>query len=358
MSNRIATEQYAASLGGKVTPTPTKCATKSKVESYGLKVNGTYQDIQLVKENDVAKEDEIFVTNTMAGDLYIINSGIPEKITISGANYFTSIAGGYGLVGALSMDKGLYVLNPYTSQWENRYEDVSGTTYAHLARFDGGWVFYKLRQTTYRVMIVYDDGRLREYNLVAPAYSIACGPYNYCSIGTYSSSIAKMYTITLDSLPESLTPYSITSLTPNTVVQGYHQRPRGVTYGYSRHSAYYSNDPAGITWKAATKSPIFGSVVTSLYADNKFIIIGDGCKLGISTDGGITWNSDATIAPYDISDLIYEDSNWYAVGIDSTNSSKRFMVKSNVLSLYKVDKQFDLPDYTRQIVKFKHPEAS
>lgn len=43
MSDKIATEQYIINVSGGETSTPTKCATKSKVELYGLKVNGTYQ---------------------------------------------------------------------------------------------------------------------------------------------------------------------------------------------------------------------------------------------------------------------------------------------------------------------------
>lgn len=41
MTNKIATEQYLINLAGGGTSTPTKCATKDRVEFFGLEANGS-----------------------------------------------------------------------------------------------------------------------------------------------------------------------------------------------------------------------------------------------------------------------------------------------------------------------------
>lgn len=53
MTNKIATEQYLINLAGGGTSTPTKCATKDRVEFFGLEANGSYTNNQLVKEDDI-----------------------------------------------------------------------------------------------------------------------------------------------------------------------------------------------------------------------------------------------------------------------------------------------------------------
>lgn len=53
MTNKIATEQYLINLAGGGTNTPTKCATRDRVEFFGLEANGSYTNNQLVKEDDV-----------------------------------------------------------------------------------------------------------------------------------------------------------------------------------------------------------------------------------------------------------------------------------------------------------------
>lgn len=53
MTNKIATEQYLINLAGGSTNTPTKCATRDRVEFFGLKTNGNYANNQLVKEEDI-----------------------------------------------------------------------------------------------------------------------------------------------------------------------------------------------------------------------------------------------------------------------------------------------------------------
>ena len=39
MTNKIATEQYLVNLAGGGTNTPTKCATRDRVEFFGLETN-------------------------------------------------------------------------------------------------------------------------------------------------------------------------------------------------------------------------------------------------------------------------------------------------------------------------------
>lgn len=53
MTNKIATEQYLINLAGGGTNTPTKCATRDRVEFFGLETNGNYANNQLVKEEDI-----------------------------------------------------------------------------------------------------------------------------------------------------------------------------------------------------------------------------------------------------------------------------------------------------------------
>lgn len=42
MTNKIATEQYLINLAGGGTNTPTKCATRDRVEFFGLETNDNY----------------------------------------------------------------------------------------------------------------------------------------------------------------------------------------------------------------------------------------------------------------------------------------------------------------------------
>lgn len=53
MTNKIATEQYLVNVVGGSTNTPTKCATRDRVEFFGLKTNDNYANNQLVKEEDI-----------------------------------------------------------------------------------------------------------------------------------------------------------------------------------------------------------------------------------------------------------------------------------------------------------------
>lgn len=53
MTNEIATEQYLIDLAGGSTNTPTMCATRDRVEFFGLKTNNNYANNQLVKKEDI-----------------------------------------------------------------------------------------------------------------------------------------------------------------------------------------------------------------------------------------------------------------------------------------------------------------
>lgn len=52
-TGKIATEQYLIDIAGGDTNTPTKCATRDRVEFFGLEINGNYANNQLVKEEDI-----------------------------------------------------------------------------------------------------------------------------------------------------------------------------------------------------------------------------------------------------------------------------------------------------------------
>nr|UWH95893.1 MAG: hypothetical protein [Bacteriophage sp.] len=98
------------------------------------------------------------------------------------------IAGGGEAIGALSMLGGLYVVNQSTKQWELKYKDtVRAYGYAHLARFSTGWVFYKGAGGDGKnyVIIVYDNGTVKELSIVNAPYSISTGPFNFCCVGAY-----------------------------------------------------------------------------------------------------------------------------------------------------------------------------
>lgn len=91
MTNKIATEQYLIKLAGGGTSTPTKCATKDRVEFFGLEANGSYTNNQLVKEDDIQLSTfpydfnvHVSITNStltsksydFVADIYIV--GVPD----------------------------------------------------------------------------------------------------------------------------------------------------------------------------------------------------------------------------------------------------------------------------------------
>lgn len=76
MTNKIATEQYLITLAGGGTNTPTKCATRDRVEFFGLKTNDNYANNQLVKEEDIQLSTFQYDFNIHVS---ITNSGLTSK---------------------------------------------------------------------------------------------------------------------------------------------------------------------------------------------------------------------------------------------------------------------------------------
>lgn len=76
MTNKIATEQYLINLAGGSTNTPTKCATRDRVEFFGLKTNDNYANNQLVKEEDIQLSTFQYDFNI---HVLVTNSGITSK---------------------------------------------------------------------------------------------------------------------------------------------------------------------------------------------------------------------------------------------------------------------------------------
>lgn len=245
---------------------------------------------------------------------------------------------------------GLYVVNQSTKQWELKYKDtVRAYGYAHLARFSTGWVFYKGGgggDGKNYVIIVYDDGTVKERSIVGPVSSISTGPYDYCCVGTSYQGGARIYTFSATSVPDSLTYYTPGMFTPSAVIQGFHSLPRSVVYSTISNYTYFSANPIGTQWTAATTRPQLTALTKGLYANAKFMLIGGNMK-SVSTDGGQNWTT-STLGAYTLTDLIYVDSNWYAIG---SNGTKRLLLQNTASTFDQSNKILDLPDYSRQVIK-------
>ena len=263
------------------------------------------------------------------------------------------IAGEGEAIGALSIHGGLYVVNQSTKQWELKYKDtVRAYGYAHLARFSTGWVFYKGTGEDGKnyVIIVYDDGTVKERSVVSPVSSISTGPYDYCCVGVSYKGEARIYTFVATSLPDSLTCYTLGMFTPSAVIQGFHSSPRGVVYSITNNYTYVSANPTGTRWTAATTRPQLTDLTKGLYVNeagtNTFMLIGNNMK-SVSTDRGNNWTT-STLGEYTLTDLIYVDSNWYAIG---SNGTKRLLLQNTASTFDQSNKILDLPDYSRQVIK-------
>lgn len=62
----------------------------------------------------------------------------------------------------------------------------------------------------------------------------------------------------------------------------------------------------------------------------------------VSTDRGNNWT---TLGEYTLTDLIYVDSNWYAIG---SNGTKRLLLQ-NTASTF--DQSNKILDYSKQVIK-------
>jgi hypothetical protein len=316
----------------------------------GVVTSNNYQPNQLVKEEDIVVDKDLFLINTETGSLYFAGGGTYAQIpAMDGHEDFIYIAGGGEAIGALSMLGGLYVVNQSTKQWELKYKDTARTYgYAHLARFSTGWVFYKGAGGDGKnyVIIVYDNGTTKELSVVSNVYSISTGPYNYCCVGVLYQAGARIYTFLATSAPDSLTYYTPGMFTPNAVIQGDYASPRGIVYSTTSNYTYFSANPTGTQWTAATTRPQLTALTKGLYANAEFMLIGGNMK-SVSTDGGQNWTT-STLGAYTLTDLIYVDSNWYAIG---SNGTKRLLLQNTASTFDQSNKILDLPDYSRQVIK-------
>ena len=57
---------------------------------------------------------------------------------------------------------------------------------------------------------------------------------------------------------------------------------------------------------------------------------------------------DTGVGDEDDTDLIYVDSNWYAIG---SNGTKRLLLQNTASTFDQSNKILDLPDYSRQVIK-------
>lgn len=319
--------------------------------------SSNYQPNQLVKEEDIVVNKDLFLINTETGSLYFAGGGTYAQIpAIDGHEDFAYIAGEGEAIGALSMLGGLYVVNQSTKQWELKYKDTAKAYgYAHLARFSTGWVFYKGTEGAEGdgknyVIIVYDDGTVKERSVVSSVNSISTGPYNYCCVGASYQGGARIYTFAATALPDSLTYYIPGKFTPSAVIQGFHSAPRGVVYSTTSNYTYVSANPTGTRWTAATTRPQLTVLTKGLYVNesgtNTFMLMGGNMK-SVSTDGGNNWTT-SILGKYILADLIYVDSNWYAIG---SNGTKRFLLQNTASTFDQSNKILDLPDYSRQVIK-------
>lgn len=248
---------------------------------------------------------------------------------------------------------GLYVVNQSTKQWELKYKDtVKVYGYAHLARFSTGWIFYKgeKKDSENYVIIVYDDGTVKERSVVCPVNSISTGPYDYCCVGVSYQGGARIYTFSATSVPDSLTYHTPGMFTPSAVIQGFYSLPKSVVYSTVSNYTYASATPAGTRWIAATTRPQLTGLTKGLYVNeagtNTFMLIGNNMK-SVSTDGGNNWTT-STLGEYTLADLIYADSNWYAIG---SNGIKRFLLQNTASTFDQSNKILDLPDYSKRVIK-------
>lgn len=315
----------------------------------GVVTSNNYQPNQLVKEEDIVVDKDLFLINTKTGSLYFAGGTYAKVPAIDGHEDFMYIAGGGEAIGALSMLGGLYVVNQSTKQWELKYKDTARTYgYTHLARFSTGWVFYKGAGGDGKnyIIIVYDNGTTKELSIVSNVYSISTGPYDYCCVGVPYQGGARIYTFLATSVPNSLTYYTPGMFAPNAVIQGAYASPRGIVYSTVSNYTYFSANPIGTQWTAATTRPQLTALTKGLYANAEFMLIGGNMK-SVSTDGGQNWTT-STLGAYTLTDLIYVDSNWYAIG---SNGTKRLLLQNTASTFDQSNKILDLPDYSRQVIK-------
>lgn len=315
-----------------------------------VKQPNNYRSDQLVKEEDIVVNTDLFLIITETGSLYFAGGGTYAQVpAIDGHEVFIYIAGEGEAVGVLSITGELYVMNQSTKQWELKYKDTARSyNYAHLARFSTGWVFCKGARGDGKsyIIIVYDNGTTKELSVVGNVYSISTGPFNFCCVGSLYQGGARIYTFFVGSVPNSLTYYTPGMFSPNAVIQGNYRGPRGVVYCTTSNYTCFSNNPQGTQWTAATTRPQLTSLTKGLHAYNEFVLVGGNMK-SVSKDGGDNWIT-STLGEYALTDLIYVNSNYYAIGM---NGTKRFLLQNTASTFDQSNKILDLPDYSRQVIK-------
>lgn len=315
-----------------------------------VKQPNNYRSDQLVKEEDIVVDKDLFLIGTETGSLYFAGGGTYAQIpAMDGYEDFGYIAGGSEAIGALSMRGGLYVVNQSTKQWELKYKDTARTYgYTHLARFSTGWVFHKGAGGDGKnyVVVVYDNGTTKEFSVAGDVYSISVGPYSYCCVGVLYQGEARMYTFLARSAPNASGYHTAGMFTPDAVIQGAYTSPRSIVYSTTSNYTYFSANPTGTQWTAAATRPQLTVLTKGLYANAEFMLIGGNMK-SVSTDGGQNWTT-STLGAYILTDLIYVDSNWYAIG---ANGTKRFLLRNTASTFDQSNKILDLPDYSRQVIK-------
>ena len=229
--------------------------------------SSNYQPNQLVKEEDIVVNKDLFLINAETGSLYFAGGGTYAQIpAIDGHEDFVAIAGGGEAIGA---------------------------------SYQGG---------------------------------------------------ARIYTFLATSAPNSLTYYTPGMFTPNAVIQGAYASPRGIVYSTTSNYTYFSANPTGTQWTAATTRPQLTGLTKGLYVNeagtDTFMLIGNNMK-SVSTDMGNNWTT-STLGEYTLTDLIYVDSNWYAIG---SNGTKRLLLQNTASTFDQSNKILDLPDYSRQVIK-------
>lgn len=91
---------------------------------------------------------------------------------------------------------------------------------------------------------------------------------------------------------------------------------------------------------------LLGGLYVNEAGTNTFMLIGNNMK-SVSTDKGNNWTT-STLGEYTLTDLIYVDSNWYAIG---SNGTKRLLLQNTASTFDQSNKILDLPDYSRQVIK-------
>lgn len=196
-----------------------------------------------------------------------------------------------------------------------------------------------------------DNDRLNEIRELNPDYDISMHKLNVC-VG--DSQYRLVYCIYVEHKESGISVYrdkdfdvqEVINRLPSkfTIEKEQELLPKGVNIKIHKYSincavSLFSN-------AAATTRPQLTALTKGLYANAEFMLIGGNMK-SVSTDGGQNWTT-STLGAYTLTDLIYVDSNWYAIG---SNGTKRLLLQNTASTFDQSNKILDLPDYSRQVIK-------